>query len=285
MPRPADSPAVPPARARSGAPRRVTMGDVAEAAGCSQATVSFVLNDAHGIRVAAETRARVLDAARRLGYAAGPVTATARPPETRRRIGVLVDQLAASPDAQRIVAALGQAARAAGALVLTVETGGDAALEAEAARVLADGRVAALAYVTGLTRVVALPPALAALGLPVYLLNGTTADQATPSVVPSEVAGAQRATRHLIEHGHARIAAITGEMWTETAQDRLKGYRRALATADIPFAADRVVEGDGSAAAGHDATHRLLAVARPPMSGGWLPISSSPTRLATTWSA
>ena len=47
---------------------RATMIDVAKRAGVSQATVSLVLNDAGGTRVAAATRARVHEAAGALGY-------------------------------------------------------------------------------------------------------------------------------------------------------------------------------------------------------------------------
>ncbi|MET9610654.1 LacI family DNA-binding transcriptional regulator [Streptomyces sp. NPDC006512] len=49
-------------------PATTTSADVARLAGVSRATVSFVLNDTQGHRVSAATRARVLDAARRLGY-------------------------------------------------------------------------------------------------------------------------------------------------------------------------------------------------------------------------
>jgi DNA-binding LacI/PurR family transcriptional regulator len=47
--------------------RRVTSADVAAAAGVSRATVSYVLNGVHG-RISEQTRARVYDAAERLGY-------------------------------------------------------------------------------------------------------------------------------------------------------------------------------------------------------------------------
>ncbi|MDJ0463889.1 LacI family DNA-binding transcriptional regulator [Streptomyces sp. H27-C3] len=50
------------------APGPVTSADVARLAGVSRATVSFVLNDTQAHRVSAATRARVLDAARQLGY-------------------------------------------------------------------------------------------------------------------------------------------------------------------------------------------------------------------------
>ncbi|MGO4458840.1 LacI family DNA-binding transcriptional regulator [Streptomyces sp. M-16] len=49
-------------------PAPITSADVARLAGVSRATVSFVLNGTRGHRVSEPTRARVLDAARRLGY-------------------------------------------------------------------------------------------------------------------------------------------------------------------------------------------------------------------------
>ncbi|MER7732825.1 LacI family DNA-binding transcriptional regulator [Streptomyces erythrochromogenes] len=49
-------------------PASITSADVARLAGVSRATVSFVLNDTQGHRVSATTRARVLDAAKQLGY-------------------------------------------------------------------------------------------------------------------------------------------------------------------------------------------------------------------------
>jgi DNA-binding LacI/PurR family transcriptional regulator len=48
--------------------QRVTGQDVADRAGVSRATVSYVLNDASGQPISAETRARVLAAAAELGY-------------------------------------------------------------------------------------------------------------------------------------------------------------------------------------------------------------------------
>ncbi len=48
--------------------RRATIRDVAELAGVSQTTVSFVLNNVEGVRISEETRQRVLEAARTLNY-------------------------------------------------------------------------------------------------------------------------------------------------------------------------------------------------------------------------
>src|SRR5699024_8468011 len=58
--------------------RRVTSADVARLAGVSRATVSYVLNDTPGHRITADTRARVADAAARLGYAPSAAARTLR---------------------------------------------------------------------------------------------------------------------------------------------------------------------------------------------------------------
>jgi DNA-binding LacI/PurR family transcriptional regulator len=61
--------------ARSG---RVTSRDVAAEAGVSRATVSYVLNDVEDQRISDETRARVRDVAKRLGYAPDPAAQALR---------------------------------------------------------------------------------------------------------------------------------------------------------------------------------------------------------------
>lgn len=237
------------------------MTDVAREAGCSQATVSFVLNDAPGIRLSEETRRRVAEAAQRLGYGAPhPVPAGLASLGGAGQIGFIVDQLATSPEAVQAIEGLSQASHANGDLVFVAQSRNDAKTEADLVRAFTAQKVSALVYMTIFTREVVLPEALRDLDIPVLLLNCYSADQACPAVVPSEIAGGQRATHYLIARGHRRIATITGEIWMEAAQDRLKGYRRALATADIPFDADLVFEGDWSASAGYSATRDILAL-------------------------
>lgn len=242
--------------------RRVTMTDIAREAGCSQATVSFVLNDAPGIRLSSETRQRVVETARRLGYGMPQPKAAGETRRARkeRRIGFIVDQLATSPEAVQAIEGLSQAAQGAGDLVFVSQSRNDPEVEANLIAAFVEQEVSALVYMTIFTREVELPASLKNLDIPVLLLNCYESGQTSPAVVPSEIAGGQRATHHLISRGHRRIATITGEIWMEAAQDRLKGYRRALATADIPFDADLVFNGDWSASAGYEATRRIIAM-------------------------
>nr|WP_244466878.1 LacI family DNA-binding transcriptional regulator [Devosia geojensis] len=254
-------------RRRRGA-RRVTMTDVAREAGCSQATVSFVLNRSPGIKLSTETRERVIEAARKLGYST-PVLAHVAPqrasyPTVDGKIGFVVDQLATSPEAVVAIEGARQASWNARNIVLVAQTLNDPVMEPRTIASLVEQGISALVYMAIFTREIEAPDYLHDLDIPVILLNCYTTDHAFPAVVPSEIAGGQRATRHLIEYGHRRIATITGEPWMEAAQDRLKGYRRALATADIPFDPDLVVEGDWSASAGYQGTRKLLELAERP---------------------
>ncbi|MDR6635632.1 LacI family transcriptional regulator [Phyllobacterium sp. 1468] len=244
--------------------KRVTMTDIARLAGCSQATVSFVLNKTPGIKLATETRERVIEAARSLGYAAPSFahldTANIVTPAIDGKIGFVVDQLATSPEAIVAIEGARQASWDAGNVILVAQTLNDPEMEPRTIRALHEHGISALIYMAIFTREVVLPAAVYELDIPVVLINCYTTDHAFPAVVPSEIAGGQHSTRHLIQHGHRRIGTITGEPWMEAAKDRLKGYRRALATADIPFDPELVIEGDWSASAGYAATKELLAL-------------------------
>ena len=109
-----------------------------------------------------------------------------------------------------------------------------------------------------MTREVAVPLLLHDLDIPVVLLNCYTPDRIFPSVLPGEVAGGHLATQTLTAAGHRRIAIITGEMWMDAAKNRLKGYRQALSSAEIPFDPDLVRIGNWQASAGHEQTVALL---------------------------
>ncbi|CAN7369888.1 LacI family DNA-binding transcriptional regulator [Rhizobium leguminosarum] len=245
-------------------PVRVTMMDIAAAAGCSQAAVSFVLNDTPGTRISQQTRDRVLEAARALGYMEKTYTTKASYSGLDNVIGFAVDQLATSPEAIVAIEGARQASWNAGNVLLVTQTLSDPVMEPKAIEALTNGGISALIYMTIYTRQVEMPSYVRNLNIPTVLLNCYTADHAFPAVVPSEIAGGQSSTRHLIMHGHHRIATITGEIWMQAAQDRLTGYRRALATADIPFDQELVIEGDWSASAGYASTMKLLALKEPP---------------------
>ena len=79
-------------------------------------------------------------------------------------------------------------------------------------------------------------------------------------------AGATAAVDHLVQLGHRRIGMISAHPWSYTTEARLAGYRAALERAGIPFDPELVVAGDTlkhagfSEEAGAEAMHKLLAL-------------------------
>jgi LacI family transcriptional regulator len=137
-------------------------------------------------------------------------------------------------------------------------------MEARTLAAILRGNPTAVIYTTVRTREVTVPAALYETDVPVVLLNCYTADRAFPAVVPGDVAGGHRATELLISAGHRRIAHITGEAWMEVSKDRNRGYRDALATADIPFDPALVREGNWQLSSGYEATLALMQLPHPP---------------------
>jgi LacI family transcriptional regulator len=250
---------------RQKAQTRVTMTDVAKAAGCSQATVSFVLNRVEGVTISPAMRAKVFDAARALGYGSFAAGLRQGAPAVRLgAIGFIVDQLATSPESVNAIEGARQACWDDGGLVLVAQTQGNPDMEEQAVASMLRAGVSGLIYMTIFTRKIQLPDYMAKLPVPVVLSNCYTADHAFPSIVPNEVEGGRRGTEALIGKGHRRIAMITGEPWMEAARDRLKGYRKALSEAGLLFDPALVVEGNWTPSSGFDAAQRVLAVKDPP---------------------
>ena len=259
--------------------RRVTMTDVATQAAVSQSTVSLVLNGMTGTKLSDETRARVLRVAAELGYRLpdrrGTAAAAARGGRTRAAAAAtplilyLVDEISTSPHPVLSIDGAKDEAWSQGALVAVFATRSNAGIEAAVlSTMLANPALVGVVYSTIFTRQVSVPPQLGR--VPTVLLNCSEVEPASggeprfSSVEPSEVLGGFAATECLLDAGHRRIAFINGEPWMDAAHDRLKGYRRALASADIAYDAALVREGDWHVASGHEHTLSLMKQPKAP---------------------
>lgn len=242
--------------------KRTTMTDVARLAGCSQSTVSVVLNNTPGIIIARETRRRVTEAAEELGYRHQRGNAGAR--GQPRQISIVFDFMATSPEAVVSIDGAREAAWSTGHVVSAYQTLNDKRMEPLTLTAAMGPGVEAIIYATIMTREVTVPKALYNASIPVILLNCYTADRAFRSVLPGEVAGGHLATRTLTSAGHRRIAHITGEMWMDAARSRLRGYRQALASAELPFDEKLVREGNWQTSAGYQNTMALMKLDNPP---------------------
>ena len=72
-------------------------------------------------------------------------------------------------------------------------------------------------------------------GSPVVAVDPRTGPTDLPTIDSDNLRGARTATEHLLNLGHRRIAMLSGRPELRSAQLRLKGYRRALAAANVPI--------------------------------------------------
>jgi LacI family transcriptional regulator len=237
--------------------RRPTMTDVARFAGVSQSSVSLVLNDMTGARISDATRDRVQKAALKLGYVHPSQRRVELKTETRNKIAFVIDEISTSPHPVVSLDGLRDFAWEAGYIVTSYATRSDRQLEqATLKQIAADPQVAGIVYATIFTREVTLPEGLDA--LPLVLLNCYAADRQLTSILPAEVTGGFNATEYLIKNGHHRVGFINGEPWMDASVERLRGYRQALATYDIPYDPQLLRNGDWLPLKGYHLAQELL---------------------------
>jgi LacI family transcriptional regulator len=89
-------------------------------------------------------------------------------------------------------------------------------------------------------------------------------DERVPTVSAAHSSGADQATRYLLGLGHRRIAAITGAGDMMATEERLRGYRAALAAAGVAPDPAIVIESNWEVDGGREAGAALLQLADPP---------------------
>ncbi|NUP62973.1 MAG: LacI family DNA-binding transcriptional regulator [Nonomuraea sp.] len=239
-----------------GQPQPLTIAQLAELARVSTATVSKVVNGR--AEVGPETRALIERLIHEHGY---------RPQRRRATSAPLVELVFHALEGEyptEIAKGVEQVAREHRlALVLSElqnrDTPGNGWIEG----VLSRRPVGVIAVFSSLTE--AQRRQLATRGIPLVLLDprGDPAPH-VPSVGASNWNGGLLATRHLLELGHRRIAAITGPGFALASRARLDGYRTALDMAGVPADPELIAPGDFLIEGGLAQAERLLRLPDPP---------------------
>ncbi|MDB6000304.1 MAG: transcriptional regulator, LacI family [Rhizobacter sp.] len=216
-----------PSPARTRATGRVTLTDVAHAAGVSPITVSRALRGERA--VAPELVARVQAAALKLGYVPDPA-ARALASRHSTHVAVLIPMLSNALFVD-LVEAIQRRLRPAGYQTLIGVTHYDASEEEQLLREQLLHRPAGL-LVTGLERTEATRALIAGSGVPcVHLMEVSAApDVYSVGFVQADAGAAM--TRHLLERGRRRIAFAAAQLDERTLQ-RLDGWRRTLTEAGL----------------------------------------------------
>jgi LacI family transcriptional regulator len=236
----------------------VGIRDVAELAGVSVTTVSHVLNDTPQMRVAPETRERVREAAKTLGY--GP-NRMARALRTNRSglIGLLSEEIATTPHAGRIILGAQDAAREHDLTLVIINAERESSDNSHKGDVqtLIDRQVEAVLYATMYHRQVSLPPNLQ--GVPAVLIDSTDRAGIVPSVVPDEVGGAVAAVTHLVEAGHVRIGFLNNDDDVPATHERLIGFRQVMREHGLPVDESLIVQAPSETLPGYALAREVLA--------------------------
>jgi LacI family transcriptional regulator len=208
---------------------RVTLRDVAEAAGISRSTASRAL--AGTGYVAQPIRARVREVADRLGYVPD-VSARTLKGQSSGLVGLLVSDLRNQFYAQ-LAAGVEQTLAAAGQQLVLVDDHGSEQKAVDGARAFLSMRADGV-LLAPVGR--AATQVLVDRGVPVVEVDRRSGVRGCDSVTIDGGLGAREAVGQLFAEGHRRVALITDETMWDTGQARLKGYRAAHREAGVPVA-------------------------------------------------
>lgn len=216
-----------PPLARPRATGRVTLADVAQAAGVSPMTVSRALRGERAVD--AGLVARVRSAALKLGYVPDPA-ARALASRHSTQVVVLIPMLSNALFVD-LLEAVQRTLRPAGYQMLMGVTHYDPSEEEHLLREQLLHRPAGL-LVTGLERHDATRALIAQSGVPCVHLMEASGTPGIYSVGFSQLEAGAEMTRHLLQRGRRRIAFAAAQLDPRTLQ-RLEGWRRELRAAGL----------------------------------------------------
>ena len=239
--------------------KRVTAKDVANAAGVSRSTVSFVLNNTEGMRISEETRKKVLRAAEELNY---HPDASARSMVKGKTyiLGFVIRQEPDKAYADLLLPEVMRGISEAAAehnyhMIFKPVPPEDESnslttlfLEHQVDGLIVSGPLANDQEIVELFNANA----------PI-ILQGRIDYPDIPSVDINNRKAAEKAVNHLISLGHKEIAFLSNaSLRYSSSKDRLTGYRRALEQAGIPYREDLVFFGDRTPDSGYRAIKSML---------------------------
>ncbi len=240
-------------------PRPMTMLDVAAEANVSKSTVSLVLQGSDLIRD--ETADRVREAARRLGYVYNRRAADLRR-KSSNTIGVVINDLM-NPFFAEVLVGLERRLVDAGYTVLMAHTNENLERQEKVLLTMREHNTAGIALCPALGTPASLTKTVKSWGIPMVVMVRTLGSGNYDFAGSDNAHGVRLATQHLLSAGHHRIGFLGGQSGPVLEQ-RLQGYKAALAAAGIAvdnglvFAANPTREGG-------DATMRALLALRPPV--------------------
>lgn len=231
-----------------------TIRDVAKRAGVAPITVSRVINNSGYVNE--KTRARVEAAIADLGYVPNVLARSLRSRRTGT-LGLILTDIS-NPFWTTVARGVEDAASDAGFNVILCNTDESEVEQDKYLHVLMQKQVDGVLLVPARS---AVEPVkfIQSQNTSVVVLDRRIPNSQTDAVRCDSEGGAYQLTRLLLSLGHRRIAMLSGPRGVSTAEDRVTGYRRALAEAGVDVDAAPVCYGEFSLGSGYDMTIQALA--------------------------
>ncbi|WP_187363009.1 LacI family DNA-binding transcriptional regulator [Massilia aquatica] len=229
-----------------------TLIDVARHAGVSPSTVSRILNGT--AKVSDDKRAAVMAAIEKMHFAPNQMAQGLKKGRSMT-IGIVVQDIS-SPFFDETLRGVDDGLKGTGYASVIVSGHWNAVEETERIRLLLARKVDGIIVLSG-----HLPDDTILQFASQRPIVSTGRDMHTKSALGFKLDnenGAFMAVRHLVELGHRRIAFVTGPSHHRDADERLVGYKRALAESDLEYDEKLVVGGDFHESGGLLAVYHLF---------------------------
>lgn len=242
--------------------KRTTMVDVARAAGVSQTTVSFVINDRRDVVVAEATRQRVLQVAAELKFRPNRAAQSLRLDQFFL-VGIITSRMVSGPYAGRIVAGIQKAAQLDGQLCMVVDTTDDPTEgDAAVANLISQG-VTGIIYASTTPQVIHTSPLLGHTRC--VFVNCWPTDRAVAETVilADEYRGGLQAAEAAFDAGHTDVAFLGGNAGEYACVERHRGFVDAARAAGLDPGSLFQTTGDYGISSGYDETLGAYRQGRP----------------------
>ena len=236
---------------------RAKLKDVAEMAGVSAATVSYVLSGKRSI--SEETKSRVMEAIEALDYVPD-LNARSLSMRDSKLIGVVVPQtepgdrlMFQNSFYSEVLGSIEYYARQQGYHILISATDANESYLTLAKKRNLDGII-----------VIGMHPdefyhQMKKTQIPIVLIDSYCNDHYYHNIRIDDAYGSYLATRHLLENGHTDIAFFAGQLKENgVMKKRLLGYKQALEEFELPFRKDYVFEGQIDYVSGIELAGKLV---------------------------
>ncbi len=243
-----------------------TIKDIAKLTGVSTATVSNVLNGKEG--AAGPVKAReIMEVAKSLHYQPNSLAKNLKQKRTCA-IGIVTEDLTAfnTPD---IVDAIESYCEENGYEIILAnmrlykrydhnytDTPTHGQLFDATVRNLVAKQVEGIIYIGYHYREITYLPSM--INIPFVYVYCYPSDPVYPAVLFDDERAAYEVTNVLLENGHKKIGVISGPLSSLNAQQRLRGYQKALYEQSIPYNAELTRYGDWERKSGYEIARELL---------------------------